>query len=108
MSSHYDLASGTNSRAVYKERHGERQIKQFDARKFPHARTNVLTPYPTANQVTTVPGFVYNPRLMVSQIVARSSFGMTLGGEVSFDERRWHRDIFSELYNDDTLWAYSI
>ena len=23
-------------------------------------------------------------------------------------ERRWHRDIFSELYNDDALWAYSI
>jgi len=27
---------------------------------------------------------------------------------VSFDERHWHRDMFSELYNDDALWAYSI
>ena len=31
-----------------------------------------------------------------------------LAGEPSFDESRWHHDIFSELYNDDTLWAYSI
>ena len=29
-------------------------------------------------------------------------------GEPSFDERHWHCNIFSELYNDDTLWAYSI
>ena len=29
-------------------------------------------------------------------------------GEQSFDERRWHHDIFSKLYNDDTLWAYLI
>ena len=27
---------------------------------------------------------------------------------MSFDEGRWHRDVFSELYNDDALWAYSI
>jgi len=33
---------------------------------------------------------------------------MTLVGEPSFDARRWHRDAFSELYNDDALWAYSI
>ena len=57
MSSPQDLASGTNSRAVYKERVGDRRIKQFDARKFPHARTNVLTPYPTVNQVTSISGF---------------------------------------------------
>ena len=31
-----------------------------------------------------------------------------MAGEVSFDERRWHQDIFSKLYNDDALWAYSI
>ena len=41
-------------------------------------------------------------------MVARASCGMSVGGEVSFDERRWHRDVFSELYNDDALWAYSI
>ena len=29
-------------------------------------------------------------------------------GEPSFDTRRWHRDVFSELYNDDALWAYLI
>ena len=29
-------------------------------------------------------------------------------GEPSFDERCWHCDIFSELYNDNALWAYSI
>ena len=29
-------------------------------------------------------------------------------GEPSFNERCWHHDIFSELYNDDALWAYSI
>ena len=29
-------------------------------------------------------------------------------GGLSFDERHWHRDVFSELYNDDTLWAYLI
>ena len=29
-------------------------------------------------------------------------------GEPSFDERHWHCDVFSELYNDDALWAYSI
>ena len=57
MSSPQDLASGTNSRAVYKERVGDRRIKQFDARKFPYARTNVLTPYPTVNQVTSISGF---------------------------------------------------
>ena len=27
---------------------------------------------------------------------------------MSFNERHWHRDVFSELYNDDTLWAYLI
>jgi len=31
-----------------------------------------------------------------------------LAGEPSFDPRRWHRNIFSELYNDNALWAYSI
>ena len=31
-----------------------------------------------------------------------------LAGEPSFDERHWHLDVFSELYNDDALWAYSI
>ena len=31
-----------------------------------------------------------------------------MAGEPSFDERHWHRDIFSKLYNDDALWAYSI
>ena len=35
-------------------------------------------------------------------------FGTTLAGEPSFDPRRLHRDVFSELYNDDALWAYSI
>ena len=29
-------------------------------------------------------------------------------GEPSFDERCWHCDIFSELYNDNALWAYLI
>ena len=29
-------------------------------------------------------------------------------GEPSFDERCWHCDVFSKLYNDDALWAYSI
>ena len=33
---------------------------------------------------------------------------MRLVGEQSIDERRWHHDIFSKLYNDDTLWAYLI
>ena len=33
---------------------------------------------------------------------------MTLVGELSFDERHWHCDIFSELYNNNALWAYSI
>ena len=33
---------------------------------------------------------------------------MTFAGEPSFNERCWHRDVFSELYNDDALWAYSI
>ena len=28
--------------------------------------------------------------------------------EPSFDKRCWHHDVFSELYNDDALWAYSI
>ena len=37
-----------------------------------------------------------------------ASFGTRLAGEVSFDERCWHRDMFGELYNDDALWAYSI
>ena len=36
------------------------------------------------------------------------SFGTRLVGEVSFNERCWHCDIFSELYNDNALWAYSI
>ena len=31
-----------------------------------------------------------------------------LVGEPSFDERCWHHDIFSKLYNNDALWAYSI
>ena len=31
-----------------------------------------------------------------------------MAGEPSFNERRWHCDVFSELYNDDALWAYSI
>ena len=31
-----------------------------------------------------------------------------IGGEPSFDKRHWHRDTFSELYNDNALWAYSI
>jgi len=31
-----------------------------------------------------------------------------LAEEPSLDERRWHRNVFSELYNDDTLWVYSI
>ena len=26
-------------------------------------------------------------------------------GEPSFDERCWHCDIFSELYNDNAFWA---
>ena len=37
-----------------------------------------------------------------------ASFGTTLAGEPSFDERCWHHDVFSELYNDNALWAYSI
>ena len=37
-----------------------------------------------------------------------ASFGTILAGETSFDERRWHRNVFSELYNDNALWAYSI
>jgi len=56
MSSPQDLASGTNSRAVYNERHGDRQIRQFDARKFPYSRTSVLQPYLTVGQVVDVPG----------------------------------------------------
>ena len=36
------------------------------------------------------------------------SFGIRLVGEVSFDERCWHWDVFSKLYNDDALWAYLI
>ena len=35
-------------------------------------------------------------------------FGTRLAEEPSFDERCWHHDVFSELYNDDALWAYSI
>ena len=31
-----------------------------------------------------------------------------MAGEQSFNERRWHCDVFSKLYNDDALWAYSI
>ena len=27
---------------------------------------------------------------------------------MSFDERCWHWDVFSKLYNDDALWAYLI
>ena len=27
---------------------------------------------------------------------------------MSFDERCWHCDVFSELHNDDALWAYLI
>ena len=27
---------------------------------------------------------------------------------MSFNERRWHQDVLGELYNDNTLWAYSI
>ena len=33
---------------------------------------------------------------------------MRLAEELSFDERCWHHDVFSKLYNDDALWAYSI
>ena len=36
------------------------------------------------------------------------SFGTMLVGEPSFNERCWHHDIFSELYNNDALWAYLI
>ena len=36
MSSPQDLSSRTNSWAVYKERHGECGICQFDAHKFPY------------------------------------------------------------------------
>ena len=42
------------------------------------------------------------------QIAEHASFGTMLVGELSFDERRWHCDVFSELYNDDALWVYSI
>jgi len=56
MSSPQDLASGTNSRAVYKERHGDRRIRQFDTRKFPYSRISVLQPYPMVGQVADVPG----------------------------------------------------
>ena len=31
-----------------------------------------------------------------------------MAGEPSFDKRHWHCDMFSELYNDNTLWAYLI
>ena len=33
---------------------------------------------------------------------------MKLVGELSFDERHWHCDVFSKLYNDNALWAYLI
>ena len=33
---------------------------------------------------------------------------MRLAEELSFDKRCWHCDVFSELYNDDTLWVYLI
>ena len=58
MSSPQNLAVGINTQAVYHEHHGDRQIRQFDARKFPYSRTNVLMLYPTVDQVTTIPGFV--------------------------------------------------
>ena len=31
-----------------------------------------------------------------------------LVGEPFFDKRHWHHDLFSKLYNDNTLWAYLI
>ena len=27
---------------------------------------------------------------------------------MSVDKRQWHQDVFSELYNNDALWVYSI
>jgi len=30
------------------------------------------------------------------------------GEEAGFDEHRWKRDAFLDLYNDDALWAYMI
>ena len=33
---------------------------------------------------------------------------MRLAGELSFNKRHWHHNIFSELHNDDPLWAYLI
>ena len=108
MSSPQDLASRTNSWVVYKERHGDCSICQFNACKFPYSQVNVLTPYPTVGQVTDVLGWHYHLGLISLQIAERALFGMTLAGEPSFDERHWHRDVFSELYNDNALWAYSI
>ena len=51
MSSPLDLASRTNSRAVYKECHRECSICQFDAYKFPYSWVSVLQPYLMVGQV---------------------------------------------------------
>ena len=64
MSSPQDNASRTNTWAVYKECHGDRSICQFDARKFPYSRVNVLTLYPTVGQVIDVLGWHYHPKLI--------------------------------------------
>jgi len=56
MSSPQDLASGTNSQATYKERHGDRQIHQFNVRTFPYSCVSILQLYPTVSQVTDVSG----------------------------------------------------
>ena len=108
MSSPLDLTSGMNSRAVYKECHGDHSICQFDAHKFPYSWISVLQPYPMVGQVTDALWWHYHPELISLQIVERASFGTTLAGEPSFDERCWHCDAFSELYNDNALWAYLI
>ena len=56
MSSPQDLASRTNSQAMYKEHHGDCQIRQFNAHKFPYSQISVLQLYLTVGQVADVLG----------------------------------------------------
>ena len=51
MSSPQDIAFGTNNWAMYKERHGDRWIRQFDTHKFPYSQISVLQLYPMVGQV---------------------------------------------------------
>ena len=63
MTNPIDIASGTNTRTIFKESLGELCIQQFHTCKHHHVQKNMIMPYPLVGQVAGVCSLFYELRL---------------------------------------------